>query len=260
MSEADGGVANHITSIDRSDLVVPGRGVSVEAWAKRFPAIGDFHYGLGFRLYSTTGAASITTGVIQSPDFSSYAIWLNQPTISDAILVGSAPSLVSDSIYYKLKFQIYLSTVNSGGDGVNPDGCVALWFNDVRVIVLGGLRVYCDGTDWASGINRPPDSLQIFLSGYLDDVTVTDETMPCGASVNLPPPTSSPCCGQDPPAVPPGSTPGTPNPPGTPPSTQPGPVNPPSPTEPLPPWVAACAGGGVVPTAADLTDAEDWSV
>lgn len=62
----------------------------------------------------------------------------------------------------------------------------------------------------------------------------------------LPPPDdSTPCCGS-------GPDPDNPDPSSTP--------NPGDPSIPLQPWTPQCAGGGTVPFAADVTDAESWAL
>lgn len=55
---------------------------------------------------------------------------------------------------------------------------------------------------------------------------------------------STPCCGD---RVPPGTPGGV------------GDTPPDDPFRPLQPWIPACAGGGTVPSAADLTDSESWA-
>lgn len=87
--------------------------------------------------------------------------------------------LPGDDTWYSMKLQICMSTVNAAHDGVNSDGCVTLYVNDVAVVEAVGVEVAITNSGWASGLNYPPDIVEFNGAVWVDDITVTDDIMPC---------------------------------------------------------------------------------
>lgn len=141
-----------------------------------------------------------------------------------------------------------MSTVNSDGSGVLPDGCIQLWVDGVRMANVTGLRVACHNTGWTgpTSVNQwDTFGLALGYFGYFDDLVITNDVYVCGTDTENPPPGSAPCCGEhEPPGVP-NAGPG-PGDPGTPPVLQ--------------PWARECEGGGVVPMADDLEDPYEFAL
>jgi hypothetical protein len=140
----------------------------------------------------------------------------------------------------------FLSSVNATLDDVLPDGCLRVFVDGVSVYAGSGLKVYCTDVGWPSGINSF-DVIQFGGDGWCDDIVISDDTQSCLslAGGSPPPNESTPCCGS-------GPDPTDPNP-----STTPNPGNVPVP---LQPWTPQCDGGGMVPSAADVTDVEVWTL
>jgi hypothetical protein len=209
--------------------------------------------GPNLQIASSLGSDGITRWPIQLFAFGSTDVQLY---IFD-VLVATAAGVVVYDQYQTWRMEVRLSTVNAGGTDVNPDGCVKVYRDGGLIISAAGLRIAVTSTQWASGVNYWDQLYFDIGCGKIDDVVGTTDVVTCPSAVGNPPPTSNPCCGSEPPSVPPGP-PGTTPEPGTPPGSQPGPVEPPNPFIPLPSWTPECAGGGSVPTAADEVDSESW--
>jgi len=150
---------------------------------------------------------------------------------------------------YTFRLDWQCGSVVGDFDDVFADGWVRLYINDVLVLERLALAVYIDYTN-ANFVDMVWFGYY-GLFGAIDNLlleTTVDEDPddpPTPTPTTLPTPivpTSEPCCGA------------TPNPtPGDGPMPA-GPV-----VVPISPvWVRSCAGGGVVPSAVDLTDAESW--
>lgn len=119
------------------------------------------------------------------------------------------------------------------------DGSVSVLIDDVVVATVTGLVI-----GLRTGGTPAFATLKFVPMGRFDNLLVTD--VGCGDidTIALPASDSTPCCGDS-------TTPGGPGGVGA--------TMPDNPFQALQAWASTCAGGGVVPTAADLTDSESWT-
>lgn len=129
---------------------------------------------------------------------------------------------------------------------INQDGCVRLTIDGVVKLNATGIYLASRG-DWDTPPDDPQAWTQVYYTatGYLDNVVVTDNAFSCGSSSPTEPtlptpivPSSQPCCTTTSQNQSPGA----------------GPL----PVAASPVWTPSCLGGGLVPSAADLTDSERW--
>lgn len=130
-------------------------------------------------------------------------------------------------------------------------GGLMIWVDDVLVCHRCGLAIY---TDLANG---EWNSVSFNHHGAVDNLVISsaDDIVECPLTATTPTDPSELCCATE--AG--GCCAESPNPLTGSTTTKPiatatGPILPPM----TPAWSAACAGGGAVPTAADVTDSENW--
>lgn len=150
---------------------------------------------------------------------------------------------------YRFKMAWKAGTPSGGPPftSVAADGYVRWYLNDVLIDELTSQAVYIDASNdnevtivtLATDVLIGGGGLFGALGGY--EFFSGPPADPAEIPINE----STPCCGD-------GVTPST----GT---GGVGATMPDNPFQPLQPWVSACAGGGTVPTAADLTDSESWA-
>lgn len=161
------------------------------------------------------------------------------------VTLATVTGVFVDDVYQKLRAEFLFSSVDLTVSpiDVHADGVARVYVNDVLLVNLTAIRLGCSTEGWASDLNGYRH-IQLEINGWLDDLVIHDTpatTLPDQPDLpNTPPCCHSDCCG--------GDTPGG-QPPG-----HPGPRLPPV----APDWTPDCTGGGSVPTAADVTDAESW--
>lgn len=150
-------------------------------------------------------------------------------------------SVSADNALHALKAFLQLSSDNGGAAS---DGIVKVWLDGVLILNKTTSQLFVDA--WAGA---PATAINYFSLGRYGLVPVTNFHVYYGtaaAAATVPGDDSTPCCGSS-------VDPNDPGPGGT------GGALPIDPYEALQPWIPACAGGGQVDTAADLTDSESWA-
>jgi hypothetical protein len=193
-------------------------------------AIGDFAYPFNIGVNGTSSGqrffqfrTALTEGALY--------IWVR----GDGEDATSA-SISADDAWHRLKAQIVPSSDN--GDTMQ-DGIVRVWLDDVLV--------YETLTSWAwvPEVSQPLYHLNYVYYGHFGILPSTNWHIYYGTEdvidlSEIPTDESTPCCGSTGASSSPGATLGS------------------NPFEALQPWTRSCAGGGTVPSAADLTDSETW--
>jgi len=214
------------------------RYLAVEAWFKP-GGVGSVR-GPNIQISSAVGSSGTAWPIFVGASASGPGLDLEVYVFD--VLVATVIGAFSTGAYQKLRIEVLLSTVEDGGSDVNADGYVKAFVDGVQVYNSGLIRVATNSVEWAS-LENGWFEVSFRVNGYVDDVSIVrDSTTTPG---EIPPNNSTPCCGA-------GPGPGNPNPSSTP--------NPGSTPIPLQPWTPQCAGGGTVPSAADVTDLESWAL
>lgn len=142
----------------------------------------------------------------------------------------------------------YTSTPTVGSATIGSDGALKLWMDGTLIADLTGLQFTPNPYMTYSGQSQSPYAVSalnfgVSLAGPITNVAIYRD------SWTIPLDESTPCCGD---RATPGATDGG--------SSSTGSALGQNPYEALPAWTPACAGGGIVPTAADETDSESWAV
>jgi len=143
--------------------------------------------------------------------------------------------VVPFGVWTKVCLEVQLSTADD--TFVAADGSIRVLINDTSVFFVDNEFVTNIFNDYFPVDENIWQDIGIHVTdgNLVDDFELSDHCTP-------PPDGSVPCCGTKP------DTPLGPNPGAS-------PTNPP-----LQPWDRSCAGGGLVPTAPDVIDAEVWSL